>query len=51
MLTGSFDFVGLNYYYARYATDVPKNYSKLASYLYDARVTTLSEYKLKPFID
>ncbi|CAN6692630.1 unnamed protein product [Malus baccata var. baccata] len=43
MLTGSFDFVGLNYYSARYATDVPKNYSKPASYLYDPHVTTLTE--------
>ena len=51
MLTGSFDFVGLNYYTALYATDVPKNYSKPASYLYDPHVITLSEYKWKPFID
>ncbi|CAN6559638.1 unnamed protein product [Malus baccata var. baccata] len=43
MLLGSFDFVGLNYYSARYAADVPKNYSEPASYLYDPHVTVLTE--------
>ena len=51
MLIGSFDFIGLNYYSARYAADVPKNYSEPASYLYDSHVTLLSEYKFKTFID
>ncbi|KAM1148869.1 hypothetical protein ACFX2B_029227 [Malus domestica] len=43
MLIGSFDFIGLNYYSARYAADVPKNYSEPASYLYDPHVTLLTE--------
>ena len=51
MLIGSFDFIGLNYYSARYAADVPKNYSEPSSYLYDPHVTLLSEYKFKTFID
>ncbi|KAA8549635.1 hypothetical protein F0562_001347 [Nyssa sinensis] len=43
LLQGSFDFIGLNYYTASYATDAPKPDNDKLSYNTDSRVELLSD--------
>ncbi|BBH04362.1 beta glucosidase 17 [Prunus dulcis] len=47
LLSGSFDYIGINYYSARYASDVSTNYFVPPNYLKDLRVNVTSEYKCK----
>ena len=49
LLKGSYDFIGVNYYSARYASAYPADYiiPKPPSYLTDAYVNVTSKYKLK----
>ncbi|KAM7512045.1 hypothetical protein LguiB_010920 [Lonicera macranthoides] len=47
-LKGSYDFLGLNYYTARYVTEGPKSNSKNLSYTTDSQVTFTTERDGKP---
>ncbi|XP_034219429.1 beta-glucosidase 12-like [Prunus dulcis] len=43
LLSGSFDYIGINYYSARYASDVSTNYFVPPNYLTDLRVNVTTE--------
>ena len=47
LLNGSFDFLGINYYTARYATSTPKNNSLQASFVTDPQADLTSECQRK----
>lgn len=47
LLNGSFDFLGINYYTARYTSSAPNNNSLPASYVTDSRADLTSECKRK----
>ncbi|CAN6685369.1 unnamed protein product [Malus baccata var. baccata] len=44
LLNGSFDFLGINYYTARYTSSAPKNNSLPASYVTDSRADLTTEF-------
>nr|AAA93234.2 amygdalin hydrolase isoform AH I precursor [Prunus serotina] len=48
LLKGSFDFIGLNYYTTRYASNAPKITSVHASYITDPQVNATAELKGVP---
>ena len=46
MVKGSFDFLGLNYYTAKYVTSAVHNNNESPSYITDAHVTYLGMLKI-----
>lgn len=50
LINGSFDFIGVNYYTARYASKLLQNSSEPASYISDPCVNVTGDYKLKTFL-